>query len=57
MKYDIKRVKDDIAKLNSNVPIIEFSSHTGQGMEEWKAWLNKKRVECVGAQARFVTEE
>jgi hydrogenase nickel incorporation protein HypB len=57
MDFDKKRVYDDIRKLNETVPIIEISSKTGQGMQDWASFLKEKRNNSVGAQAKFITEE
>jgi len=57
LDFDIKKVKDDIAKLNANVTFLEISSKTSAGMDEWIFWLKEKRSQSVGQQARFVTEE
>ena len=56
LDFDLQRVKDDLSKLNANVKLIEFSSHTGVGMQQWLDWLKIKQTESIGAQARFVKE-
>lgn len=56
LDFSLERVKEDLAKLNVNVPFIEFSSKTGQGMDEWIGWLRAKQQESIGKQAKFVTE-
>ncbi|MHC4124655.1 MAG: hydrogenase nickel incorporation protein HypB [Planctomycetota bacterium] len=56
LDFDIGHVREDIAKLNSNAEILEFSSNNGQGMDEWLAWLEEQRKEHVGRQAPFVKE-
>lgn len=57
LNFDMNRVRDDLARLNENVPFIEFSSLSGQGMGEWVEWLLKKRQASIGAHARFIMEE
>ena len=57
MNFDLKRVEEDLAKLNVNVPLFKVSSLTGDGLEEWITWLKDQRKRLVGAQAKFVTEE
>ncbi len=57
LNFDLDRVKEDVAKLNANVKMIEISSQEGDGMEEWLNWLKSKRHDCVGHQAKFATEE
>lgn len=56
LTFDRERVRRDIARLNANVQILEVSTHTGQGMEEWLAWLQARREEGLARQARCVTE-
>ncbi|MDP8211954.1 MAG: hydrogenase nickel incorporation protein HypB [Candidatus Zapsychrus exili] len=56
LDFNMDRVKEDIYKLNSNVKIIELSSLSGQGMEEWLSWLKDNRTSFIGAKAKFVTE-
>jgi len=43
LDFDLHRVRDDIAKLNTQAPIIEMSSKTGQGMDQWLEWLHQER--------------
>jgi len=54
--YNLQRVYEDLKKLNPSVKVVELSTITGQGMEEWLEWLKTQRQQSVGAQARFVTE-
>ncbi len=56
LDFSLQRVKDDLSKLNANVQLIEFSSHTGAGMEQWLDWLKVKQTESIGTQARFIKE-
>ena len=54
--FNLQRVKDDLAKLNANVELIELSSQTGTGMPRWLDWLKVKQTESIGSQARFIKE-
>ena len=56
LEFNLQRVKDDLAKLNANVELIEFSSHTGEGMPRWLDWLKTRQAESIGSQARFIRE-
>ena len=56
LDFDLKRVYEDIRKLNSEVKIIELSSIKGIGMQEWLTFLKDKRSSAIGAQAKFITE-
>jgi len=39
--FDIKKVEDEIKKLNKDVIIFPVSAKTGEGMEQWCGWLVK----------------
>ena len=56
LTFDVDRVREDIARLNANVRILEFSAHTGRGMDAWLEWLRAKREEGLGGKARCATE-
>lgn len=56
VKFDLNRVKDDLSRLNSNVPVIEISSLSSSGMDKWTQWLESKRTEAIGREAGFVRE-
>ena len=49
LDYDRSRVFEDISRLNTRAPVIEVSSKTGQGIDEWLDWLDKQRNQRVGA--------
>ncbi len=56
LDFDIAKVRSDIAKLNSNVEVLEFSAKTGQGMQQWLDWLTNQRKQHIGRKANFVKE-
>jgi len=56
LDFDLGCVRKDLEKLNANVKLIELSSKTGKGMDEWVEWLRQKQKESIGAQAKFFTE-
>jgi hydrogenase nickel incorporation protein HypB len=41
--YDLQRVYDDLARLNTRAPVIELSAQTGQGLDAWLTWLRTQR--------------
>jgi hydrogenase nickel incorporation protein HypB len=49
--YDARRVRADLATVNTAAPLIELSSRTGQGFESWLEWLKAQRRQRAG-QAR-----
>ena len=56
LDFDMERVLDDLRKLNANVPIINISSKTGEGMEEWISWLKDQRQKSIGSMAKTIKE-
>jgi hydrogenase nickel incorporation protein HypB len=45
--FDLELFRSDIRRINPNVPLLEFSTTTGQGFEAWLKWLLDRRA--VGA--------
>lgn len=43
LDFNLERVRQDLARVNSKVPVILHSSKTGQGMDEWLDWLRRQR--------------
>jgi hydrogenase nickel incorporation protein HypB len=43
LEYDFDRVSDDLAKVNTAAPLIRLSSQTGEGIDEWLAWLGEQK--------------
>lgn len=37
--FDIDAVRERVSKLNPNAKVIPISARTGEGMDEWAAWL------------------
>jgi len=40
--FDMAAAKKDIAKIHPQVPVLEVSCTTGQGLDRWYAWLRQK---------------
>ena len=40
--FDMVAAKKDIAKIHPQVPVLEVSCTTGQGLDRWYAWLRQK---------------
>jgi len=43
LDFNLDRVRDDLSKLNTRAPLIQFSAKTGQGLAQWVAWLHEQR--------------
>jgi hydrogenase maturation protein HypF len=41
--FNHKIFRDDIRRLNPDVPVIELSAITGKGLDEWLNWLGNQR--------------
>jgi hydrogenase nickel incorporation protein HypB len=41
LDYDRSRVVEDLAKLNTRAPLIDLSTKSGVGMDQWLDWLKK----------------
>lgn len=40
--FDIEAVKERVKKLNPNIKVIPMSAKTGEGIDEWVAWLREQ---------------
>jgi len=43
LEYDFDRVRDDLAKVNTAAPLIRLSNETGEGIDQWLAWLGEQK--------------
>lgn len=50
LDFDRGRVVDDLARINTRAPLIELSSKSGAGLDEWLAWLNTQRASAMKKQ-------
>lgn len=44
LDFDVARITGDLAKLQTRAPMLRISSKTGEGMDEWIAWLKEQRA-------------
>ncbi len=42
--FDIEAAKANAREINPAIEILEISCTTGKGMDEWRAWLEKRRA-------------
>lgn len=49
--FDLSIFRDDIARLNPSVELLELSATADQGMDEWTSWLHSQ-VKVVSATRR-----
>ncbi len=43
LDYDGQRIRDDLARINTRAPLIEFSAVSGVGFDQWMDWLRDQR--------------
>ncbi|HTA71640.1 MAG TPA: hydrogenase nickel incorporation protein HypB [Bryobacteraceae bacterium] len=47
VQFDIAKAKENVLKVHPGVEILEVSAATGANLDEWYAWLEKKRALCA----------
>jgi len=47
VQFDITKAKENILKVQPGAEILEVSATTGANLDEWCAWLEKKRAGCA----------
>lgn len=50
--FDRKRFLDELRQVNSDVPVLEVSSRTGEGFDGWIEWLERFAAGVKREQAR-----
>lgn len=48
VKFDVARVRDDLAAIKADLTMFEISASTAQGMTAWVEWLNRSRLAKLG---------
>jgi hydrogenase nickel incorporation protein HypB len=43
LDFDLQRVRQDLARINTRALFLEISSRTGQGLEAFCQWLRERR--------------
>ena len=43
LDFDVKRVTEDLSRIQTRAPFLHVSSKTGAGMAEWIGWLKGQR--------------
>lgn len=41
LTYDVGRAEESLRKVNASAPVIHVSATSGQGLEQWYAWLRR----------------
>ena len=45
LDFDVAKLDDALARTNPRPNVIRLSARTGEGVDQWIAWLEKKRLE------------
>jgi len=46
--FDLPAMRERVRRLNPKIEIFEISAKTGQGIEEWTAWLGREAATFIG---------
>lgn len=49
LDYQSRKVYEDLSRINTRAPLVEFSSKTGQGIAAWLNWLQQQHGGPVDA--------
>lgn len=49
LEFNLDHVRDDLSRINTRAPLIEFSARTDQGLDQWLDWLREQHRRRVGA--------
>ncbi len=49
--FDMEAAKANARQINPRIEILEVSCSTGQGMDQWRTWLDARRAKHPGATA------
>jgi hydrogenase nickel incorporation protein HypB len=47
VQFDVAKAKENVLKVHPGAEILEVSATTGANLDEWYAWLEKKRAGCA----------
>ncbi len=48
VSFDLALAKENVRKVHPGAEILDVSSATGAGFDEWLSWLDSKRKSCAG---------
>jgi len=53
--FDLQRMRERVLRLNPRIQIFEISAKTGQGFEQWAAWLSREVSSFIGPVSNALT--
>ncbi len=49
--FDLEAMRERVLRLNPRIQIFEISAKTGQGVDQWAAWLSREASSFIGRAA------
>jgi len=53
--FDLQRMRERVLRLNPRIQIFEISAKTGQGFDQWAAWLSREVSSFIGPVSNALT--
>jgi len=50
--FDLEAMRERVLRLNPGIQIFEISAKTGQGVDQWAAWLDREASRFLGGTDR-----
>jgi hydrogenase nickel incorporation protein HypB len=47
--FDLAAMRERVLRLNPRIQIFEISAKTGQGVDQWAAWLSREATSFIGS--------
>ncbi len=47
--FNLETMRERVLRLNPHIEIFEISAKTGQGVDQWAAWLNREASSFIGS--------
>ncbi len=54
--FDLKALRERVLRLNPRIQIFEISAKTGQGFDQWAAWLSREASSFIGSGAGILRD-
>ena len=46
--FNLQAMRERVLRLNPHIEIFEISAKTGQGVDQWAAWLSREASSFIG---------
>lgn len=54
LEFDVERAEENARRVNPTIEVIRVSAKSGEGMDEWLAWLKREQVAVADAKNETV---